>query len=115
MADRGSEGLAPARADNVSGGAGAAVSTVRRRYSLLTRRDKLALALMVGIPLFFDLALIWGPTIASVLLSFTNWNGIGGGSRAELIRAPNNASPLPADPLFLPAPQPQKPWPAFPV
>ena len=33
---------------------------------------------MVGIPLFLDLALIWGPTIASVLLSFTNWNGIGG-------------------------------------
>ena len=32
---------------------------------------------MVGIPLFFDLALIWGPTIVSIFLSFTNWNGIG--------------------------------------
>ena len=30
-----------------------------------------------GEGLFFDLALIWGPTIVSVLLSFTNWTGIG--------------------------------------
>jgi multiple sugar transport system permease protein len=32
---------------------------------------------MVGIPLLFDLALIWGPTIAGIGLSFTNWTGIG--------------------------------------
>jgi ABC-type sugar transport system permease subunit len=44
---------------------------------VLTRRDKLVLALMVGIPVLLDLALIWGPTIASILLSFTNWTGIG--------------------------------------
>lgn len=49
----------------------------RRRYSLLTRRDKLVLALMVGIPLFFDLTIIWGTTFASFLLSFTDWHGIG--------------------------------------
>lgn len=54
-----------------------ALGTVRRRYSLLTGRDKLILGLMVGIPLFFDLALIWGPAIASIGLSFTNWHGIG--------------------------------------
>ena len=30
----------------------------RRRYSLLTRRDKTVLALMIGVPLFFDLSLI---------------------------------------------------------
>jgi multiple sugar transport system permease protein len=49
----------------------------RRRYSLLTGRDKLILALMVGIPLLFDLALIWGPAVASFVLSFTNWHGVG--------------------------------------
>ncbi len=49
----------------------------RRRYSLLTRRDKLVLGIMVGVPLFFDLALIWGPTVVSVILSFTNWHGLG--------------------------------------
>ena len=113
MADRGSEGLAPARPDDVSGGAGAAVSTVRRRYSLLTRRDKLALALMVGVPLFFDLALIWGPTIASVVLSFTNWNGIGGISSANFIGTKNYESLLTAYPFFWPALQHNILWLAF--
>jgi len=56
--------------------AGALVVTRRRRYSLLTRRDKFLLALMVGVPLTLDLVLIWGPTITSILLSFTNWDGI---------------------------------------
>ena len=57
--------------------AGAAVATRRRRrYSLLTRRDKVLIILMVGIPLTLDFLLIWGPTVASVLLSFTNWDGI---------------------------------------
>jgi len=32
---------------------------------------------MVGLPLILDLVLIWGPTLASVGLSFTNWSGIG--------------------------------------
>jgi multiple sugar transport system permease protein len=51
--------------------------TRRRRHTLLTRQDRLILELIVGIPLAFDLALIWGPTLASVAFSFTNWNGIG--------------------------------------
>jgi ABC-type sugar transport system permease subunit len=31
---------------------------------------------MVGIPLLLDLMFIWGPAMASVLLSFTQWRGI---------------------------------------
>jgi multiple sugar transport system permease protein len=54
-----------------------AVVGARRRYSLLTSRDKLVLGVMVGIPLLLDLIFIWGPTIASILLSFTNWTGVG--------------------------------------
>jgi len=33
--------------------------------------------LMVGVPLALDLLLIWGPTLASIGFSFTNWDGIG--------------------------------------
>jgi ABC-type sugar transport system permease subunit len=70
--------LAPARATTAPE-AGALVATRRkkRRYSLLTRHDKLLLLLMVGLPLILDVVLIWGPTLASVGLSFTNWSGIG--------------------------------------
>jgi multiple sugar transport system permease protein len=69
--------LAPARATKAPE-AGALVATRRkRRYSLLTRHDKLLLVLMVGLPLTLDVLLIWGPTLASVGLSFTNWSGIG--------------------------------------
>ncbi len=35
------------------------------------------MVLMVGVPLTLDMILIWGPTLASVLFSFTNWSGIG--------------------------------------
>ena len=69
--------LAPARATKAPE-AGALVATRRkRRYSRLTRHDKLLLLLMVGLPLILDVLLIWGPTLASVGLSFTNWSGIG--------------------------------------
>jgi multiple sugar transport system permease protein len=48
----------------------------RRRFSLLTRQDKIVLAILIGIPAFIHIFLVWVPTIASVVLSFTNWNGI---------------------------------------
>jgi ABC-type sugar transport system permease subunit len=48
-----------------------------RRVRRLSRRDKIVLALMVGIPTLAHLVLVWVPTLASVVLSFTDWNGIG--------------------------------------
>jgi multiple sugar transport system permease protein len=68
--------LAPARTKAPEAGALVAKRR-RRRYNLLTRRDKVLIALMVGVPLTLDLLLIWGPTVASVVFSFTNWDGIG--------------------------------------
>ena len=104
MADRVTDSVAPVLPDPQVERAGVAVSAPkRRRHSLLTRRDKLILALFVGIPLFFDLALIWGPTIVSVLFSFTNWNGIGGITANNIIGLKNYQNLFTAYPFFWPA------------
>jgi len=71
-----SEGLAPA--SETFSGAGVALPVQRHHhYSLLTAHDKVLLALMVGIPLFVFVILIWITTLASIVLSFTDWQLIG--------------------------------------
>jgi multiple sugar transport system permease protein len=74
-----------------SGGASVASRGKRRRsrYSLLTRRDKLTIGAMVGIPAFIHIFLIWVPAIGSVILSFSSWNGIGGLDRIRWIGLKN--------------------------
>lgn len=57
--------------------AGELVATGRGRYHVLTRYDRRVLMLMVGIPLLLDVVYIWYPTLSSVVLSFTNWDGVG--------------------------------------
>ena len=57
-----------------------------RRYSLLTRADKVTMALMVGIPTFLCISFIWLPTVASFFLSFTNWRGTSALTARELRR-----------------------------
>ncbi len=47
-----------------------------RQRSLFSGRDRLVFALMVGIPTFVHVALVWFPTLASIILSFTDWKGI---------------------------------------
>lgn len=44
-----------------------------RRYS---PRDLAVLGLLLGIPILIDLVVVWGPTLASVALSFTDWDGL---------------------------------------
>jgi multiple sugar transport system permease protein len=105
------EELTPAVPDPI--GAAGAVSERRGRYSLLRRQDKLVLALMVGVPLFFDLALIWGPTIASVFLSFTDWNGIGPITGKNVIGTANYQYLITGYPFFWPAVQHNLIWLAF--
>lgn len=47
-----------------------------RRVRRLSGRDKVVLGLMVGIPTLIQLVLVWIPTLMSVALSFTRWNGL---------------------------------------
>ncbi|MET8244217.1 sugar ABC transporter permease [Streptomyces sp. NPDC005202] len=49
----------------------------RRRLRRFTRRDVVVLGVLLGIPILLDIAIVWGPTLASVGLSFTAWDGIG--------------------------------------
>ncbi|MFB7510826.1 sugar ABC transporter permease, partial [Streptomyces broussonetiae] len=44
---------------------------------LLTRRDRITLALMAGVPTILHVALVWVTAIASIFLAFTTWDGIG--------------------------------------
>jgi ABC-type sugar transport system permease subunit len=44
----------------------------RRRLRVFSTSDKVALALMVGIPALFEAVLVWLPALLSVGLSFTN-------------------------------------------
>jgi ABC-type sugar transport system permease subunit len=111
VADQATDGVAPALPATTGGtGATAVTGRIRRRYTLLTGRDKLVLGLMVGIPLLFDVVLIWGPTVVSFLLSFTNWNGIGSPFDAKVIGTKNYESLLTAYPFFWPALQHNLVW-----
>ncbi len=58
---------------------------------------------MIGVPLFLDLVLIWGTTVASVLLSFTNWNGIPPITADNVIGLKNYENLFNAYPFFWPA------------
>ncbi len=85
----------------------------RRRYSLLTRHDKLILGLMVGVPLGLDLLLIWAPALASVVLSLTNWNGIGPVTTESFIGLKNYQYVFGSYAYFRPALQHNLIWLAF--
>ncbi|MFF3332349.1 sugar ABC transporter permease, partial [Streptomyces sp. NPDC002888] len=49
----------------------------RGRKRLLTRRDRITLAFMAGVPTVLHVALVWVTAIASIFLAFTSWDGIG--------------------------------------
>lgn len=104
MGNPGTRSVAPALPGSTGGaGATAIPGRVRRRYSLLTGRDKFVLGLMVGVPLVLDIIFIWGPTIVSGFISLTNWNGIGSPFDAEFLGLRNYENLFTAYPFFWPA------------
>lgn len=87
----------------VQAGAVREAAIQRKRLSLLTRQDKVVLALMLGIPTFVHLMLVWLPAIASIGLSFTRWNGVGGLSTIQFIGLKNYSDIATIYPPFWPA------------
>jgi ABC-type sugar transport system permease subunit len=69
----------------------------------LSTRDRIAVALMVGIPFVVVGGLIWFPTICSILLSFTSWDGIGGVNTIQWIGTRNYHQIATIYPSFWPA------------
>ena len=113
MADLTTE-LAPDAAGSTGApGAIASVPRTHGRFSLLTRRDKAVLGLMVGIPLIFVFLLIWGPTVTSILFSFTKWGGIGPITSQQIIGTKNYESLFTSYPFFWPALQHNLLWLGF--
>jgi multiple sugar transport system permease protein len=93
--------ITPARDDSPE--AGELVSTKRGRYHVLTRYDRRVLMVMVGLPLLLDVLLIWWPTLSSIFLSFTNWDGVGAVTSANFIGLKNYQFMFTRYTLFWPA------------
>jgi multiple sugar transport system permease protein len=75
----------------------------RRRAVRLSARDRIAVTLMVMIPFLVVGGIIWLPTIASIALSFTNWDGIGGITSAHWVGTQNYRQVATIYPPFWPA------------
>jgi multiple sugar transport system permease protein len=80
------------------------------RVRRLTGRDRVVVILMVTVPLILTIGLVWLPAIATVLLSFTNWNGIGGLSEIKWIGTTNYDNVINNYPPFWPAIQHNVLW-----
>src|SRR5438132_1390004 len=75
----------------------------RKRAVRLSTGDRVTVTVMVGVPLLVVGGVIWFPTIASILLSFTNWDGIGGITNAHWIGTENYRQVATIYPPFWPA------------
>ena len=81
-----------------------------RRVSRLTPRDRITVILMVTVPLLLTIGLVWLPAIATVALSFSSWNGIGGLSTIKWVGVTNYENAFTNYPAFWPAVQHNVLW-----
>jgi len=81
-----------------------------QRVRKLSRTDLIVVSVMVAIPTLLVLMLVWFPALATVALSFTNWNGIGALSNIQGIGAANYANVATNYPPFWPALQHNLLW-----
>ena len=79
----------------------------------LQTSDRIAVIAMVAVPTAFVIGLVWLPAIASVLLSFTSWNGIGPLQADDIIGGDNYVDVATNYPPFWPAIRNNVLWLAF--
>ncbi|MEU7587491.1 sugar ABC transporter permease [Micromonospora sp. NPDC049230] len=82
----------------------------RRRLRLLSRTDRVVVTLMVLVPLLLVTGFVWLPAAATVLLSGTNWDGIGPLDEIEFVGARNYSDVVNIYPPFVPAIQHNLLW-----
>jgi len=63
----------------------------RRRSNNFTKRDSAVIAGLVGGPTILHVVFVWLPAIATILLSFCQWDGIGGLSNIHWVGVKNYA------------------------
>ena len=90
------------------GGHGGVPSAGRVRR--LTGGDRVVVVLMLVVPLLLTIGLVWLPALATVVLSFTNWDGIGELSDIEFVGAKNYSDVVTIYPPFWPAIQNNVLW-----
>ena len=94
----------PTRPEPVKTAPGRGHRTPRdRRVLTLSGTDRIVVTLMVAIPTLFVIVLVWFPAIATVALSFTNWNGIGPISQIKGVGLDNYVNVATNYPPFWPA------------
>ncbi len=76
----------------------------------LSLTDRVVVTLMVAVPTLLVLWLVWVPAIGSVLLSFTNWDGIGPIASAKPVGLKNYVDVVTIYPPFWPALQHNLIW-----
>ncbi|MFY1660496.1 carbohydrate ABC transporter permease [Micromonospora sp. WMMD1274] len=95
--------VSPPVATTTNGGRG-------RRLRLLSRTDRVVITLMVLVPLLLVTGLVWLPAVATVLLSGTNWDGIGPIGEIEWVGVKNYDDVVSIYPPFVPAVQNNLLW-----
>ena len=78
-------------------------SQAPRRRRQVQGKDRIVVAAMVLVPALLVVGLVWFPAVATVVLSFTSWNGIGDLADVDLIGLKNYADVVNIYPPFWPA------------
>jgi multiple sugar transport system permease protein len=85
----------------------------RRRRLLVSRWDRVIVILMVAVPTSIVMGLVWFPALVTVVLSFTNWSGIGGLETISFVGLQNYVDVTTIYPPFRPALQNNVAWLVF--